>query len=157
MCLPLKHEFTSVVDLGALPYGEYDVVSVPNANLSDRLNIAEATNAGPDDYQYAQIDEVRVENIPEGPGARWSVQLKGWFVNSCQRWRFIKAIDSGNTVELLPVLTKAQSEDKCLPVMERFVARKDLPIMDEAGRKLLHVRSARGKAVNKVFNYQLAH
>jgi len=152
MCMPVLTRFTAVADLGILPHGSYEIVT-NNGWLVQELIVTEATSSGPDDYRYAQVDDVAVEYDPDGmstTNSKWSVLLTGQYRNSCEKIEFVEIKDSGSTFEVLPVLQR--QGEQCLPVMERFEYRTFLPDLRQEGRFLVHVRSAGGEAVNHVFS-----
>lgn len=152
VCMPVLTRFTAVADLGVLPQGTYEIVT-NNGWLVQELIVAEATSGGPDDYRYAQVDEVIVDYAPDAASttnSKWSVLLVGQYRTSCERIEFVEVKDSGTTFEVLPVLQ--QQGENCLPVMERFEYRAFLPDVQQEGRYLVHVRTADGEAVNHVFS-----
>ena len=153
LCLPVMVRFTSVADIGPLPWGKWSLVT-NNGWLVDELIIDEASNAGPDDHVYAAVDEAHVEYIPDLKDAdsKWSVVLLGHFQNSCQSFDEIKVIDSGDTVEVLPILKVQDRGQECLQVITPYNMRAFLPDYEVEGRHLLHVRSRGGEALNKVFS-----
>lgn len=151
-CMPVLTRFTAVAELGILGEGRYDVVT-NNGWLVQPLIVEEASSGGPDDDQYAQVNEVLIDYAPDRvteSDSKWSVVIFGQYNNSCEKIDFIKVSDSGATIEVLPVL-KVEGE-VCLPVQEQFELRAFLPDIQLEGRFLLHVRSAGGKAVNRVFS-----
>jgi hypothetical protein len=150
VCAQVRRRFTSIATFGVLPHGTYRVYT--NDRLMDKeLIIDEASSAGPDDFIYAQIDRAWVDFAPElDADSRWSVVLEGRLTNSCQKLEEVRVIDSGDTVEILPI-TKMLEQD-CQPVETPFVERAFIPDYTKAGRYLLHVRSANGSAINDVFS-----
>ena len=154
-CLPRATRFTQVVDLGILPYGDYDIVT-NNGQLTEPLLVAEADKAGPDDYQYPKIDKAYADFAPEYrqvTASRWAVVIEGEYLNSCQEIAEIVVTDSGDTVEVQPILRSTEAIT-CLPVVTPFVTRAPLPDYATQGRYLLHVRGFDGTAANSVFTVQ---
>jgi hypothetical protein len=137
------------VNLGVLSIGDYKV-TVINANavpLPERLAVTEASNAGPDDFLYAPIDEVTVnENHDSG---KLTATLRGRFTLDCMTFGDVRVIDNGKSVNILPIM-KVDHEG-CQAVETPFVQTVDLPTSIAAGRHLLHVRSLNGAAVNYLF------
>lgn len=151
-CMPVLTRFTVVAELGVLGQGKYEVVT-NNGWLVEPLIVEEAASGGPDDYKYAQVNEVFVDYAPDRAAAtdsKWSAVIFGQYNNSCEKLDFVKVSDSGSTIEVLPVL-KVEGE-VCIPVQETFEQRVFLPDIQQEGRYLLHVRSANGLAVNHVFS-----
>lgn len=153
-CMPVLTRFTSVVDVGVLPHGNWEVVT-NNGWLVESLTIEEASSSGPDSYQFANVDEVFVDYAPDrmherNADSKWSAVIKGAFRTSCESLDFIEVVDSGSTIEVLPVV-KTEGEI-CMPREVPFEQRVFLPDIQEKGRYLLHVRTANGGALNQVFS-----
>jgi hypothetical protein len=152
LCMPVLTRFTAVADLGVLPHGSWQVVT-NNGWLVNELVVAEAASGGPDDHAYAQVNEVYVDYAPDERAERdskWSAVLIGVLRTSCEHMDYVKVIDSGSTVEILPVL-KVEGEI-CIPVETPFEQRVFLPDIQQEGRYLLHVRTSDGQAINEVFS-----
>jgi len=148
-CLLSLVPYTSVVSLGMLPMGEF-TVSANDGTLTDKLSVGEATSAGPDEYLYAPVDAVFVQETA-GTAGTVKATLQGRFTNSCMKMESVKVINSGKTIEVLPVMSmdaNAQCLDVEVPFLEEIVLPRDLTI----GRHLVHVRSLNGKSVNAVFS-----
>jgi hypothetical protein len=65
-------------------------------------------------------------------------------------WDEIKVVDSGRSIEVLPIVRVDTSGD-CPAATRTFERRVELPRGMAPGRHLLHVRSLSGKAANVVF------
>lgn len=149
-CFDVTVPFTTTVKLGVLAKGDYAVV-VNRGVLTDKLNVKEATKAGPDDYLYAPVEAVRVE--------AGNAILQGRFTNNCLKIEDVKLSHTGKTVQVLPImslLTPSEAGHACETgefTFSRSVGLKDLKL--DAGRHLLHVRSLDGQSVNAVFKPQL--
>jgi len=148
-CIEARVPYTYEVQLGALPQGQFDVVTNAGA-LTEKLTITEAANAGPDDFLYAPIDSVQVSKRHAGSRANVAI-LEGRFTNSCMQFKEVKIINSGATLEVLPVIELAE-RDGCTAMEFPFRKLVDLPEGIAPGRHLLHVRSLNGQAVNLVFS-----
>lgn len=146
-CVDALIPFNQEISLGMLPVGHYEILVLEGA-IKESLDIAEATNAGPDDYLYAPVDSANVERDPQTN--KLSAKIEGRLTNSCMRWREIKVIDTGKTINLLPILD-VTDDGTCSPVEVPFSKVIDIPESVTNGRHLLHVRSLNGQAVNQLF------
>jgi hypothetical protein len=144
-CLMLLVPFTSEVNLGTVPSGDYKVVT-NRGNLNHDLNVAVSTNEGPDDFLYAPVDQARVEKTREG--LLYAV-LGGRFTSTCMELRDVKVIYSGSTIEVLPLM-EVPERDNCERQEVPFQRLQPLSAL-QPGRYLLHVRSLNGHATNVVF------
>jgi hypothetical protein len=147
-CVQILVPFTNVLRLPPLPFGGYTVTGA-NGTTATTFYVAEATNAGPDDHLYAPVEVVQVNQDP-GSSARYVV-LEGRFTNTCMVWDEIKVIDSGKTLEVLPII-KMQDRPDCMDIDTWFKTTVNLPEKAELGRYLLHVRSLNGKSENHMFS-----
>jgi hypothetical protein len=148
ICLQVRVPYTSEVSLGVMPAGTFKI-SAKGAAPQD-LRVAEATNAGPDDHLYAPIDAVRVER-DEATGS-YAAVLDGRFTNRCMHFKEVNVINSGRTIEILPIIEMDETEADCGDDRDApFSYRAALPEGMTAGRHLVHVRSLNGKSANAVF------
>lgn len=146
-CIEARIPYNVVVDLGILPAGDFTVVSNKDT-LRENMKIAEATNAGPDDFDYAPVDSVRVREVPGTD--RLVAVIDGRFTNSCMAFDDVKVIDNGATLAVLPVI-KMTDGPACADIILPYRRVVNLPANLAPGRHLLHVRSLNGHAVNYVF------
>jgi|GEM_PF-434874 len=139
--------FSQVIDLGALPKGQWRVKS---PGIEDQtLTITEATNAGPDDHLYVPLDGVHVSVRPDLQ--KITATLAGRFTNTCMMWETIQIVDTGDTVQLLPIM-RMQNRPDCRPRLTYFDdVTVEIPWRGP-GRYLLHSRSLNGQAVNTMFS-----
>lgn len=148
-CFDVTVPFTVTVKLGVLQKGNYSLAA-NHGTLTDKLNVKEATKAGPDDFFYAPVEAARVD--------RASAILQGRFTNNCLKIEEVKLSHTGKTVQALPImklLTPTQAGHACETgdfTFEHAVSLSDLKL--DSGRHLLHVRSLDGQSVNTVFNSQ---
>lgn len=145
VCLDALVPFTTEVQLGTLPMGDF-AVEVGGAAAAD-LAISEATSAGPDDHLYAAVEKARVEVIDGG--VAYAI-IDGRMTNSCMQFGEVKVINSGKTIEVLPIMKMISGPD-CIAQEVPFSWRAPLPANTTNARRLLHVRSLNGKSVNVVF------
>ena len=149
-CLPVLTRFSSVADLGMLPYGNYEV-KTNNGWLVHNIQVLEATNSGPDELLFAKIDKARIDYALDGaaPG-KMEVVLIGDFLNTCQTWDEIEIQTQPNNTFVVSPKIKIEGEI-CAQVMTPFTVRVpiDEPLVE--ARYLTHVRTIDGKAINVVF------
>lgn len=148
-CPDVTVPFQQVVHVGVLNAGNYTVEQW-DQSLKETLAVKTAAGPGPDDYLYAPIDQAQVL---ETEGGKSLAVLKGRFTNTCLRMQEVRVIDSGKTIEVLPIMEKLDRtpQGACERTEKPFEWRAVLP-KKAAGRYLLHVRSLDGQAVNTVFS-----
>lgn len=146
-CIEARIPFNITVDVGILPAGDFTVATNKDA-LRESLNIGEATNAGPDDDDYAPVDAVRVREVAGTD--RMVAIIDGRFTNSCMSFDDVKVIDNGASLALLPII-KMEDGATCADVMLPYRKVVNLPSNMSQGRHLLHVRSLNGHALNHMF------
>lgn len=149
-CPAVAVPFTLEVPIGALPSGNYEVVT-KSGNLKGKLSVARSSAHLPDDYLYAPVDSARIEYLADG---RRLAILEGHFTNTCLKMQETKVILTGRTIQVIPIMKFGLTEEcgKICRIEERaFKIQVELPALPEEGRYLLHVRSLNGQAVNEVF------
>ena len=146
-CVEARIPYSQEIRLGVLPEGDYEL-TVKTASVTETLNIAEATNAGPDDFLYAPVDSVNVER--DRITGKLTATLEGRFTDLCMDWDEIAVIDDGKTVVVLPKMT-LRDDIACGASEQPFKKVVDVPETVANGRHLLHVRSLNGQAVNALF------
>jgi hypothetical protein len=148
ICLQSLVPFSSEANLGVLPEGTFTVDS-PGAAV-EKLQITEATSAGPDEFLYAPVDSAKV--VFDEATATYRGILEGRFTNSCMRMKEVAVFNSGKTLEVLPKMEMVDSPTGCENTEVPFSWSVDLPKNINQGRHLMHVRSLNGKSVNKMFS-----
>ena len=148
-CIEALIPYWQEIRLGVLAEGTYKVRVA--GDLQESLEVTEATTAGPDDYLYAPIDSAAVDKQIDS--SDYVIKLQGRFTNSCMMMSEIRVIDTGKTVNVLPIMTMQDPQDGeiCAAVETEFRRMVTLPATVVKGRHLLHVRSLNGQAVNAVF------
>lgn len=146
-CIEVLVPFWQEIHLGILSVGDYKI-SVPASSIHEAMHVAEAPSAGPDDYLYAAIDAAEVDRPLDSDS--FVIKMQGRFTNSCMVLSDIRVIDTGRTINVLPIMTMEDRND-CHAVEVPFRRMVNLPISVTEGRHLLHVRSLNGQAVNHVF------
>lgn len=148
-CIEMLVPYFFTAKLGQLDHGGYKVEVIgPTTQLSDDLPVKHAIGPSPDDFNYAPVDDAKVEKDP-ATGALTAV-LRGRFTNTCMAWDKAIVEDNVKTVNILPILAPIPDHD-CAATEVPFEQRIALPATLTPGRRLLHVRSLNGQAVNHLF------
>jgi hypothetical protein len=147
-CIEALVPYWQEIQLGVLPVGDYKIAVVGSA-IGETMGVAESPSAGPDDFLYAAIDEAMVDRADDSD--TYVVKLQGRFTNSCMVLTDIRVIDTGKTINVLPIMTM-EDRDDCQPTEVQFRRMVDLPASVSKARHLLHVRSLNGQAINHVFS-----
>lgn len=150
-CLPVITRYTTVVQLGVLPQGNWEV-RTNGGDLAQALPVAEALSRGSgEDEVYATIDRVYADYAPDRAfDSRWMVVLMGRYRTTCEVLDTVRVTDDSATIEVIP--TVRYTGAVCAPQMIPFIERRFMPDITTAGRYLLRARSAGGGAVNYVFS-----
>lgn len=145
VCLQVILPYTTDAHIGQLPAGDF-AIEVGGVTV-ERLQVRTASNPGPDDHFYAPVDSARVEQVA---GGRYWATLEGRFTNTCMQWQDVQVINSGKTIEVLPIVELREGQD-CVAAEIPFSKRVELPETITEGRHVVHVRSLNGKAINAAF------
>ncbi len=148
VCLESLVPFTSEADVGTLPTGMFNITSP--GTTAEKLLVAEATSAGPDEFLYAPVDTAKVTF--DEVTATYRGILEGRFTNTCMRIKDVVVVNSGKSLAVLPKMEMVNSPTGCQESEVPFSWTLDLPKNISKGRHLMHVRSLNGKAVNKMFS-----
>jgi hypothetical protein len=149
-CVEALIPYNFEVQLGVLPFGDYRVVlGGTDIAVTEALKVTEATNAGPDDYLYAPVDGAIVHR--DANTGIMTAELTGRFTNSCMEWEDVRVIDNGKSVNVLPVITMNTDDRECTVGEYPFRKVVELPAVTATQRKLLHVRSLNGRAINLLY------
>lgn len=140
--------FTSTVALGIVAKGKYQI-EANNGRLNETLDVAEAHTSGPDDFLYAPVDSISI--LPTASKSHKDAVIEGRFTNSCMTFDEVRVINSGKTIEVLPII-KLEERPNCEVAESPFRKVVTLPEGLSVGRHLLHVRSLNGRSLNFVFS-----
>ena len=143
-CLEVMVPWTQVIQVGHLPAGDWSI-SVEGQPQPERMSVNVSNTVSPDDFVYAPVDSLSVN----ARGAVATATIKGHFSTRCADFEEIKVIDSGKTIEILPIM-RAGTAARCERADTQFEKVITLPAK-AAGRYLVHVRSLNGQALNQVF------
>ena len=154
-CLPFAVPFTQEVRLGRLDAGDY-TVTTNKGRITEPLPVAEAKpHTEIDDFNYAPVDSVEiVYEMESATTGHHTATLKGRFTNTCLQISRVEAFSrNGKTIDVLPKMVQLAEGPQGEPCEKRevsFSVSKRLPALS-LGRHLVHVRTAGGQAINRVF------
>jgi hypothetical protein len=145
--------YSKVIDLGALPAGNYRVMVraetgnyVKMADLPINQAITTTQTGTTDERLYAPVTEIRFDGKNGDPNPQ--LTLMGYFTNSCLELDVVQvSYKSTNVIEVLPLVKKGQVG--CQYSVKQFsktITLKSFPAVDT----LIHVRSMNGQSVNKI-------
>ncbi len=152
-CLHVLVPYTTVVDVGILPPGNYDVHVRAEASREKDfgkmgiVRAAESSGSAPDEKLYAMVDEVSYENSV--------LTLKGKLPGACTRLKEIALLTRKNQiVEVLPLAEMVNpGVVECASELVPF--ERKVPFKAPwKGSTLFHVRSLNGQSINRVYDLQ---
>jgi hypothetical protein len=150
MLVPIT--FTQVVQLGALPMGDYKLFysQVVSGMASRVFNVAQATTSSVDSLPYANVLQQYSEDIVD-LGSELKVTLKGVVNSSCYELDpNVKIEKEGDVYVLFPLVRKKEGTHLCAQVLLPFEIELNLGAPPATGPYLVHVRSQNGNALNHV-------
>ncbi len=150
ICITILSEYTEVVNLGKLTTGKYKIKAIGRkSNIKKTFNISEATTTNQDNYQYAQITAVKINNTDfENHSAE--ISIDGNFRESCFSLDKMNLnITKDKVIEVLPIMKKTSK--MCQDVLVPFnYTLSTGPLVE--GKYLVHVRSEKGTSLNTVID-----
>lgn len=147
-CPQMLVPFILKVDLGLLDAIEYEIVVNKGSQWESEslLNIKNSNNHLMNDFQYANVDHIKVSDI----GDR-KVVLEGYNPSDCLVLDEIKYIHNGKDVlSVMPIMK--QVSDFCPMKQVAFEYEWEVPKVLDNNKILLHVRTMQGNSVNQIFN-----
>lgn len=144
-CPEMVVPFKKVVELGALPKGDFKIVVNEKTKWEkkDDLFVKAPIDSNIDNYQYAYVEEIQ-ENIEKDV-----LTLKGYNPSDCYEISQVSYISNGeDTYSVLPRMKKIR--DFCPMKMMPFSISWKLPKELDAKKLLLHVRTLNGNSINKI-------
>lgn len=149
VCLYMLVPYFKTVNLGMLPEGAYDVFvhdRTAPVTKAGTLNINKATSENPDDFLYAPVEEVVVDQNGPTP----VLTIRGTFSQSCLKVKDMFVRYDSNNIVVQPIAERDGTTCHNNPTKyEESVALTNAP----TGRVLLHIRSLNGQAVNRVLTF----
>jgi hypothetical protein len=147
LCLEVLVPWTQVVTIGKLEAGDWSL-KVGTSRPAEAFAIKHSSTLSPDDFVYAPVDTLNIDVTSQFAVAT----IRGRFASRCAELQEVKLIDSGNTIEVLPIM-KAGTARNCEQKDQQFEYKFELPIKS-SGRYLVHVRSLNGQSINQVYEVQ---
>lgn len=144
-CLMVLIPFNKTVDIGILSHGTFLIIDGHSAEFLGNLSIAPSLTAGPDDYLYAIVDDVRLGGIDSVP----SLTVRGTLPKCWQIEETRLIVESDDVITILPI---ASRNNECTKTTIPFVSSVKIPSDLKKGRYMVQVRSLNGLSVNKLFD-----
>jgi len=149
-CIEMLIPYNFEVRVGVLPYGEYKVKINKALDITENLDILEATNSGPDEHLYAPVEDAAVVKAEDG---KQMGKISGRFTNSCMTLKNVDFTSNGKTVVVLPMAELKDADTECALGIFPFEKKFALPTDLSTGRHLMHVRSLNGYDLNVMFDH----
>ncbi len=152
ICMEALVNYQGSATIGILPPGPWEIY-FEDFNLRHifygTFEVSEATTADPDEQLYLPVNDFHVfQDLGPSP----VLEIRGELPNSCMELSEIKILQrTPHVIEVLPVANIIRRSN-CSPYPVPFVFRKPFKV-DGFGRKLVHVRSLNGKALNQVIHF----
>lgn len=115
------------------------------------VNIAKSKTQQKDDFEYASLDVNELTVRVNKEKKQIELSLPGSFPNGCYAFKEIKVIDdrSPTVIEILPIVDMVT--DICTQDIQFYTKLLNIPYkVSEPTKKLLHIRSSDGVAINRV-------
>lgn len=148
-CQMMLGSYTRVLELGPLSVGQYKLVFLDSAQHRIEKGVLAVKNAASpssDEFFYAPVKNVQLDAIDE----QTSIVLSGVFTNSCLNMKSVEVIYNPEVIEILPIAqfqgTNCKQEQRPFSMIVKL---KD----NLQGKKLVHVRSLNGQAINQVYSF----
>lgn len=150
-CLQIQTPYIKVIDLGILPEGKYEIISVGKSSPAAVLSVHHTDSKMADDFLYAPVDAAFVRKA-EG-GERRVLTVAGTFPNSCMKFSddvnsLLAHATNKNIIEVLPIVE--MEKGACLQVNIPFTRSVTLEDNIKPGKYLIHIRTLNGQSFNKV-------
>lgn len=140
--------------LGELPAGTYKVefeTEKGKFTPYTEITVNKSKNEQKDDYEYAPIDVNELTVKVDRESKNIILNLPGMFPNGCYAFKEVKVIDdrSDKVIEVLPIVDMMTTV--CTMALKPFSEEIKIPYsVNELTKKLIHIRSADGVAINRV-------
>lgn len=145
----------TTLKLGELKAGSYKLkFETENGKFTQYTNvkIAKSKTEQKDDFEYASLDINGLTVSVEKATQTIQLNLPGTFPNGCYAFKEIKVIDnrSENVIEVLPIVDVVA--EVCTQEIQFFNKQVTIPYHETGSKKLIHIRSADGVAINRIVN-----
>jgi hypothetical protein len=148
-CIEALVPYTQEVDLGMLTGGNYQLEDAAGHHIGT-LTVAKALTKYPDDFLYAPVDDLLLDQKETVPGAH-IVTLRGRFTNTCMYMEHVDVKYFPDSVEILPVMAMKKGNCADMEVPFSVDVELDSSRLTE-GRMLVHARSLNGRSVSSILN-----
>lgn len=148
-CIEALVPYTQEVDLGMLNGGNYQIHDAAGHHIG-ALMVSKAQSKYPDDFLYAPVDDLLLDQKETVPGAH-IVTLRGRFTNTCMYMEHVDVKYFPDTVEILPVMGMKKGNCAEMEVPFSVDVELDSNRLTE-GRMLVHARSLNGRSVSSILN-----
>lgn len=144
LCATVIIPFQQVISVGIVRTpGLYKIIDGAGVVLGE-INIAQASSALEDDYLYAPVQKIFVEE-----GNDPILNLRVEFTNSCMRLKEVKVEREPDVIVILPIAEYIPQPEGCkegyFPILEKVVLDSL-----ENKRYLIHVRTTGSQALNEI-------
>ena len=144
ICTRVFVPFASVVDVGLVRSGEYQLVDGVSGKTLGAMPITRSSHTGADDYVYALVHDANIRN--EGPSKK-TLMLSGELPDRCSEFKEVQVHYYPDVVVVQPIVKRIS--ELCAPQKTRFI--KEVALQSSLrGVQLIHVRSLNGQAINKL-------
>ncbi len=149
ICLPATVPFSTVLSLGNLRAGEYAIEDGPSGKSLGKISIRQAKSPTPDEYTYAPLTNAFVNQDPAT--GETELVLRGDWMDRCSQFKQVDVEYQAEVVVVKPIIEGQAAPSRACGVAGRSGFEKRLQLQRMPGHTyLLHVRSASGRALNKL-------
>lgn len=155
-CATARIPFTQTAKLGLLEEGIYSVSLVGHPELKQALHVQKNVSANPDDYLYAPVHSVFIDQ--KANAKRSTIEVKGVFprlFDGCMKLVDLRVVSSRDVYVVLPIAEIFYNQD-CVNVPLEFKAVA--PIAPTSAQKaLIHTRVTNGNSLNLIWSEGSLH
>jgi len=156
-CLMMIVPYSEIVTVGIVEKpGIYQLIDGSSGAKMGSIEVSSARTLEQDEYVYAPISDVNVEQFLEGSSENNSEKnkliLSGAFSNNCTEFKEVKVSQFENTIVIQPITIFNRPLSECIEDNIKFTKTV---VLDPSlrGDYLIHVRSLNGAAVNRVVEF----
>lgn len=148
----VTNPFQETINVGQLEAGRYEISYVTEAGDRVRkFDVATAPVASVDNARYAMVSNASVPDVTRSTDET-TLQISGMLPTPCHQLGGVSVQTVDDVTIVLPVI-KVTSTGPCLQVLRPYRTTVDLGKL-EAGRRLVHIRSANGRSVNRLLTVE---
>lgn len=145
-CVPMEVSFTSNLNVGLVPEGDYEIIDGTSRNSLGQIHIDPSKSVEADEFLYAPLFDAFVLTTES------SLLLVGNFSDACTTMKEVRVNYHPGVVVVQPIV-KRPKKKQCVSTTIPFVETVKLD-SSLKGTQLLHVRSMNGQAINKVVHFE---